>query len=114
MTTEKAVTPAALHAALKPGAKNGQDVRSLAFVVGTSERAIRNLVDELIEEGVPVCAHPKTGYYIAETLDEAKAVHDFLRSRGLHSLAKAKKVLDAFMATNPNPDVFDDEPLPEY
>lgn len=112
--SEKQVTTAALKAVLKFGAVNGQDVKTLASAVGTTDRAIRTLVDDLIEEGVPVCAHPKTGYYIAATIDEAKAVHDFLRSRGLHSLAKATKVLEAFMATNPNRDVFDNEPLPEY
>lgn len=71
MSTEKAVTTAALKAALKLGAGNGQDVKSLAFVLGTTERAVRRLVDELIEAGTPVCAHPKAGYYIAVTFEKA-------------------------------------------
>lgn len=96
MSTERAVTTAALTAALKSGAANGQDVNSLAFILDTTPRAIRRLVDDLIEEGVCVCAHPKTGYYIAATREEAQATYDFLRGRGLHNLKKASQLLAAF------------------
>lgn len=93
---ERIVNTAALQRALKVGAANGQSVQTLHFMLDTTERAVRKLVDELIDEGVPVCAHPSTGYYIAQTQEEVDAVADFLRQRGLHSLRKAKQLRDAF------------------
>ena len=96
MSTEKAVTTAALKAALKSGAANGQDVKSLAFLLDTTERGIRKLTDELIEEGTPVCAHPKTGYYIAATWEEVEVTYSWLRGRGLHTLHKASQLRAAF------------------
>lgn len=101
MTAEKAVTAAALKAALKTGKANGQSVQTLHFLLDTTERAVRKLVDELIDEGVPVCAHPTTGYYIAATWEEVEATYDWLRSRGLHSLAKAAKLRTAFKGGAP-------------
>lgn len=94
--TEKAVTTESLKRVLLRGAKNGRNVEILAQVLDTTPRAVRKLTDELIEEGTPVCAHPSTGYYIAETQEEVDAVADFLRQRGLHSLTKAKQLKDAF------------------
>lgn len=96
MSTEKAVTTAALKAALKTGKANGQSVQSLVFILDTTERAVRRLVDDLIDEGVPVCAHPAHGYYIAATWEEVEATYGWLRSRGLHSLTKASKLRAAF------------------
>lgn len=101
--TGKAVTTAALKAALKIGADNGQSVQSLVFILDTTERGVRKLVDELIDEGVPVCAHPSTGYYIAATWEEVEATYDWLRSRGLHSLNKASKLRAAFVDAGENP-----------
>lgn len=103
MTTEKAVTAEALRAALKRGAGNGQRAGHLAFALGTTERAIRNLTDELIEAGTPVCAHPSTGYFIAETLEEAQAASEFHRGRGLHSLKKASQIIAAFTSGGVDP-----------
>lgn len=96
MSTEKAVTTDALKAALKKGAINGQDVNTLAFLLDTTPRAVRKLREELVEEGVPVCAHPARGYYIAETWEEVEATYDWLRSRGLHTLSLASKLRAAF------------------
>jgi biotin operon repressor len=97
MSTEKPVTTATLAAALKHGHANGQSANALAIGLGTTPRAIRSMVDELIEAGTPVCAHPSTGYYIAETAEEIKETCEFLRSRALHGLAKAKQLRDAFV-----------------
>lgn len=105
MSTEKTVTTAALARALKRGAANGQSVETLAFVLGTTERAVRKLREELVEEGTPVCAHPKDGYYIAETWEEVEATYDWLRSRGLHTLSLASKLRAAFAGGQP----FDEE-----
>lgn len=96
MSTEKAVTTAALKAVLKIGAANGQSMQTLHFLLDTTERAVRKLVEELIDEGVPVCAHPNTGYYIAATWEEVEATYDWLRSRGMHSLSRASKLRAAF------------------
>lgn len=96
MSTEKVVTAAALYAALKLGKANGQSVKTLASLLGTTERAIRNLADDLIDADASVCAHPATGYYIAQTYEEAKATRDFLVGRGWHSIKKGNKVLANF------------------
>ena len=101
--TEKSVTTTALKAALKSGAANGQDVKSLAFLLDTTERAIRKLAEELIEEGTPVCAHPKTGYYIAATQAEVDSTYDWLRSRAMHSLKKASQLRAAFNPSGIDP-----------
>lgn len=50
------------------------------------ERALRRTISELREEGTPVCGHPKTGYFIAQTPDELDQCCAFLRSRAMHSL----------------------------
>lgn len=109
---EKSVTTSSLRSALKTGAGNGQSVKTLCFLLDTTERAVRNLVDELIEEGVPVCAHPSTGYYIAATHEEVQGTYDFLRSRALHGLAKASQLRTAFSSYY-GADLDADEPLPE-
>lgn len=96
MSTEKAVNTATLARVLKRGAANGQSVETLAFLLDTTPRAVRKLAEELIDEGTPVCAHPTTGYYIAQTWEEVEATYDWLRSRGLHTLAKASKLRAAF------------------
>lgn len=93
---EKAVTTSSLRRALRTGADFGQNVNTLAFLLDTTERAIRKLVDELIEEGVPVCGHPSHGYWIAATHEEVESTYDFLRSRALHGLAKASQLRTAF------------------
>lgn len=49
-------------------------------------RRLRNYISELREEGVAVCGHPRTGYYIAETADELTESCNFLRARAMHSL----------------------------
>lgn len=103
MSTEKAVTTASLKRVLKSGAANGQSVNTLAFLLDTTDRAVRKLADELIEEGTPVCAHPATGYYIAATREEVEATYDWLRSRGLHSLKKASQLRAAFVDGGENP-----------
>jgi hypothetical protein len=96
MSTEKAVTTMSLKRVLLHGRANGRSVETLAFMLDTTPRGVRKLTDELIAEGTPVCAHPATGYYIAQTWEEVEATYDWLRSRGLHSLAKASKLRAAF------------------
>lgn len=108
---ELPVTQDALYRHLKRGQINGQSASSLAFLVGTEERAIRTLVDDLIGAGIPVCAHPKTGYYIAETAAEVEGVCQWLHGRAVHSLGKISKLRTAFARFTGTDGA--DEPLPE-
>jgi len=80
------------------GALSGCSIEQLTYEVTracgmshypTSEgeqRKVRKIVSELREAGIAVCAHPKTGYFIAETAGELEACCNFLRSRAMHSL----------------------------
>lgn len=104
---ETTVNTAALAGVLKRGAGNGQSVETLAFLLDTTPRAIRKLREELVEEGVCVCAHPSHGYFIAETAEEMRANYDWLRSRGLHELTLAARLRSAFAAGQP----FDEEEI---
>lgn len=106
MSTDKAVTTAALAKVLKRGHANGQNANTLAFLLDTTPRAIRTLVDELIEAGTPVCAHPSKGYYIAETQEEVDETADFLKSRALHGLKKASQLRAAFTGAVDSDSIF--------
>jgi biotin operon repressor len=68
------------------GAANGITAEALAAVLDTTKRHIRTLVSELRLEGIAVCGHPKTGYFIAANDAEIEDTCKFLRSRALHSL----------------------------
>lgn len=84
----------------RPGKRNGIGVRDLAYHLRTTERHVRSLVTALREDGVAVCGHPSTGYYIAETPEELEECCQFLRSRALHSLG-----LEARLRKIPLPDL---------
>ena len=100
---------AVLLATLRVGAAEGQCVGNLAYAVGTTPRAIRNLVDELIEAGHPVCAHPTTGYFLARTTDEVEGNYAFLRARAMHSLRKARLLREAALKAGLPPAANDDD-----
>jgi hypothetical protein len=51
-----------------------------------AERKVRELVSELRESGVAICAYPGDGYYIAGSAEELEQCCAFLRSRAMHSL----------------------------
>jgi biotin operon repressor len=93
---DQPVTQNALYRHLKRGHENGQSVKTLAFLLGTEERAIRTLRNELVEAGIPVCAHPKHGYFIPQTVEEVQANYDWLRERGLSELTLAARLRSAF------------------
>lgn len=66
----------------------------LAEELGTSERMVRALVDELIEQGVlvgSVCSGPFPGYYICQNLDdlEAGCAHLVARARSMFARVRA-------------------------
>jgi len=59
------------------------------------ERHLRELVVELRKAGQHICAHPRDGYFIAETAEELQETCDFLRSRsmaGLEQVAAMQRV----------------------
>ena len=97
MAAEQAPYTAALRKLLLRGAGNGQSVETLAFILGINPRQVRKQVDALIDAGVCVCAHPETGYFIAEDWAEVDRTYEFLRHRGLCSLHKAAQLRDAFV-----------------
>lgn len=57
-----------------------------------AERKVRELVSELRESGVAVCAYPGDGYYIAGSAEELEQCCAFLRSRAMHSLVLESKL----------------------
>lgn len=57
-----------------------------------SERQLRKLVTELRLDGYHICAHPGTGYYIAQTEDELNITCEFLYDRALASLKQVSRM----------------------
>jgi biotin operon repressor len=82
------------------GQSKGISVRDIAYHLRTSERQVRLAVTELRMDGIAVCGHPTTGYYIAETPEELERTCAFLRSRALQSLT-----LEANLRRVPLPDL---------
>ncbi len=68
------------------GAANGVTAEQLAVALGIPKRAVRHLVTELREDGIAVCGHPRTGYFIAANDEEIKETCKFLRDRAMTSL----------------------------
>lgn len=60
-----------------------------------SERHLRDLVQDLREEGHHICGHPRTGYFIAANEQELNETCEFLYKRSigtLHLIARMKNV----------------------
>lgn len=68
------------------GEANGATCSQIAGNLHTDERRVRALISALREDGIAVCGHPATGYYIARTPEELERTCAFLRSRAMHSL----------------------------
>jgi DNA-binding FadR family transcriptional regulator len=77
---------AALLQALKPGASNGKHERDLVRELDVKGRAIREAVNALRREGVAICGTPKTGYFIARTLEETEETWAFMNKRSMNWL----------------------------
>lgn len=82
------VTKEVLLAHLKNhiGRTNGVTARKLVTeITGTpstvQERKLRQLVEELRNEGIAVCADPSSGYHIARDAEELQASIRFLTDR---------------------------------
>lgn len=93
MTTKTALLNAL---ARHQGAAQGIGAKALAAELGVPPRQLRKLISRCRDEdGVAICGHPSTGYYMACTPDELAASCAFLEHRALHSLrllSRMKKV----------------------
>lgn len=54
-----------------------------------TERGLRSVVTELRLQGHHLCAHPRSGYFIAETAEELLETLDFLEGRAKASFQQA-------------------------
>lgn len=89
------------------GRAQGVAAHLLAAAVGIPERRLRACISTLREEGIAVCGHPASGYFIARTAEELDESCRFLRARALHSLA-----LEARLRKIPLPDLIGQLHLP--
>lgn len=78
------------------GCDNGIHVDALAAELGIEERQIRTLVTALRDDGSAICAHPSTGYFVAETNEEMERYYlKFIEARcmtGLRQISRARKI----------------------
>jgi len=63
--------------------------RALAFKVGVKERKVRQFVTECRLDGLAICGHPASGYFVASTQEELQETIEFLKHRALTSLQLA-------------------------
>jgi len=71
------------------GVRNGVTAKAIAELLDVPERRVRHLVTEAREDGIAICGHPATGYFVAQTRAEMESTIDFLKDRALHSLKLA-------------------------
>lgn len=74
------------------GKDKGVSAADLAYMLNIPERRVRLLVTEAREDGIAICGHPATGYYVARSTEELEDTIDFLKGRALHSLKLASKL----------------------
>jgi predicted DNA-binding transcriptional regulator YafY len=74
------------------GAAAGIRGRDLAALLGATPRELRRAVEALRDAGVPVGAHPESGYYWPATADEVERTAAFLDSRAWASLRQSRKL----------------------
>jgi len=77
---------------IRPGKVNGVTGADLAQILELKEREVRHAISDLRMEGIAVCGHPKTGYFIAANPEELEETCAFLRDRALHSLTLESKL----------------------
>lgn len=71
------------------GKHKGISCKKLAQKMDIPERQVRLLVTECRDDGIAICGHPSTGYYVASTPEDVQETIDFLKDRALHSLKLA-------------------------
>lgn len=96
------------------GRDRGITARGLVFEVNgvtaspaINERDLRHIVVALRLQGHHVCAHPTSGYYLAETVEELQEATKFLKDRAISSLQQV-----AAMEQVSLPDLFGQLHLP--
>lgn len=69
------------------GAAAGISASALADELAMPIRSLRRLISRCrADDGLAICGHPSTGYYIATTPQELEASCEFLHHRAMHSL----------------------------
>lgn len=56
------------------------------------ERHLRHLIHDLRMDGQHICAHPSTGYFIAESEAELNMTCDYLYERAMSSLSQIARM----------------------
>lgn len=75
------------------GADSGISAKALAAELGMPPRQLRRLISLCRDEdGMAICGHPSTGYYMACTPAELEQTCAFLERRALHSLRKLSRM----------------------
>lgn len=80
------------------GASNGIPASILARELGCNLRHVRALITELRMEGIAVCGHPASGYFIAQNNDELETTCEFLHARAMSSLLLSSRMRKIPMA----------------
>jgi hypothetical protein len=80
------------------GRDKGIRAADMASQMSVPERQIRFFVSAAREEGVAICGHPATGYFVASNQEELQATMDFLVDRAKHSLHLASRLGNIPMA----------------
>lgn len=68
------------------GRDKGIGAKALAALMRTNPRQLRRLISEARHEGLAICGHPTTGYYVPVTAEELAQSCAFLEHRAMHSL----------------------------
>lgn len=74
------------------GCEAGIGARALATELAIPQRQLRKLVSECREEGIAICGHPATGYFMATTPEELQQTCAFLEHRAMHSLRRLSRM----------------------
>ena len=90
------LSPATVLSALQArrGAANGITARDLVYVItgrvnAADERRLRQVIEQLRNDGNPICAHPALGYHWAANATELEKACHYLISRATTSLRQA-------------------------
>ncbi len=68
------------------GRDAGISADALARDLDVPVRRLRKLISEAREQGIAICGHPSTGYFVPVTPEELQSSCAFLEHRALHSL----------------------------
>lgn len=93
-------TPSQMLAALQAhiGKHNGVTAEALARQLGCTLRQVRKLITGLRMDGVAICGHPASGYYVAATAEELETTCGFLHARAMSSLLLSSRMRKIPMA----------------